>query len=194
MSRPYHHGNLRRALLDAALEAIEERGPSALSLRELATRTGVSHGAPAHHFGDKAGLLTAVAVEGYERLGAELEQARRDGSFLDAGVAYVRFATANPAHFQVMFQPALHREDDPALVEARDRAAAVLYGTAATRPHAGPASQVGAAGWCLMHGLATLWLSGNLRPLGDDPVALAETLARVTFGGGGADGETARSP
>lgn len=186
VSRPYHHGNLRRALLDAALEAIGERGPSALSLRDLATRTGVSHGAPAHHFGDKAGLLTAVAAEGYERLGAELEQARRDGSFLDAGVAYVRFAISNPAHFQVMFQPALYREDDPAVAEARDRASAVLYGTAATRPDAGTAADVGAAGWCLVHGLATLWLSGNLQPLADDPVALAERLAKAAFGGGAA--------
>lgn len=104
-------------------------------------------------------------------------------------MAYVRFAIANPAHFQVMFQPELYREDDPAVALARDRTAAVLYGTAATRPDAGSASQVGAAGWCLVHGPATLWLSGNLRPLGDDPLALAEQLAEVASGGGAAGAE-----
>src|SRR5918998_1426102 len=92
-TRPYHHGNLRRAVLDAAITAIAESGPDALSLRQLATRIGVSHGAPAHHFGDRAGLLTAVAAEGYELLAEALTAAQRQaGDFLDVGVAYVRFA------------------------------------------------------------------------------------------------------
>jgi AcrR family transcriptional regulator len=186
----YHHGNLRRALLDAALAVIAERGPHALSLRDLASRTGVSHAAPAHHFGDKAGLLTAVAIEGYERLGDELEQAGSDGDFLDAGLAYVRFATRNPAHFQVMFQPALYRADDPAVEAARARTSAVLYGTAATMPAASGASatEVGVGGWCLVHGLATLWLSGNLGALADDPVDLARSIASTAFGGPDAGG------
>src|SRR6266536_5182875 len=71
--RAYHHGDLRRALLVAAVEVIEESGPAALSLRDLARRAGVSHAAPQHHFGDKAGLLTAVAAEGYRRLATALE-------------------------------------------------------------------------------------------------------------------------
>ena len=70
--RPYHHGDLPRALLEAALQAIVEVGPAAVSLRDLARRTGVSHAAPAHHFGDKAGLLTAVATDGFRRLAATL--------------------------------------------------------------------------------------------------------------------------
>ena len=73
-AHPYHHGNLRRALLDAALESIAAAGPAALSLRELARRVGVSHAAPAHHFGDKAGLLTALATEGYRVPAGEVYQ------------------------------------------------------------------------------------------------------------------------
>lgn len=184
----YHHGNLRQALLDEAVAVIGERGPSALSLRALASRAGVSHAAPAHHFGDKAGLLTAVAAEGYRRLADELERA---GDFLEAGLAYVRFATRHPAHFQVMFRPDLYRSDDPAVEAARARTSAVLYGTAGDMPAAGAggaggaasANEVGLAGWCLVHGLATLWLSGNLAGRGDDPVELARSVASVAFGG-----------
>src|SRR5215210_1552970 len=97
--RPYHHGDLRRALLDAAVEAIAADGPAAVSLRDLARRAGVSHAAPAHHFGDKAGLLTAVAAQGYQLLADTLTAARqRSGDFLEVGVAYVRFAVDHRAH------------------------------------------------------------------------------------------------
>ncbi len=77
-TRAYHHGDLRRALLAAALEAIEESGPAALSLRDLARRAGVSHAAPAHHFGDKAGLLTALAAEGFDLLADSADRGRAD--------------------------------------------------------------------------------------------------------------------
>lgn len=102
-SRAYHHGDLRRALLAAALEAIEEVGPTALSLRDLARRAGVSHAAPAHHFGDKAGLLTALAAQGFDLLAQALVQAGDD--LLEAGVAYVDFAVRHRAYFEVMFRP-----------------------------------------------------------------------------------------
>ena len=86
-ARPYHHGDLPRVLLDAAVQAILEVGPAAVSLRDLARRTGVSHAAPAHHFGDKAGLLTAVAADGFRRLAATLGEAyEATGSFLEVGV------------------------------------------------------------------------------------------------------------
>jgi len=85
-ARPYHHGDLPRVLLDTATQAILEVGPAAVSLRDLARRAGVSHAAPAYHFGDKAGLLTAVAVDGFERLAAALREAyQTTGSFLEAG-------------------------------------------------------------------------------------------------------------
>ena len=153
-ARPYHHGDLPRALVAGAVEVLAEVGPSALSLREVARRAGVSHAAPAHHFGDKAGLLTAVAADGFNRLADELEEA---ADFLEVGVAYVRFAVSHEAHFGVMFRPELHRLDDPALVEAKARAAARLY------PAAGSV-EAGVAAWSMVHGFATLWIDGALPP------------------------------
>jgi AcrR family transcriptional regulator len=113
-ARPYHHGDLPRALLEAAVQAILEVGPAAVSLRDLARRARVSHAAPAHHFGDKAGLLTAVAADGFRRLAATLRETyEATGSFLELGVAYVRFAVTHRAHFEVMFRPEPYRSDDP---------------------------------------------------------------------------------
>jgi AcrR family transcriptional regulator len=179
--RPYHHGNLRRALLDEALRVVDEDGPTGLSLRDLARRLGVSHAAPAHHFADRTALFTALAAEGYELLAVEMEGA--GDTFLDVGLAYVRFAVDHPGHIRVMYQPSLYRTDDPAIDAARRRTYEVLF-AAASRflPEADPA-QVGLAGWCLMHGLATLWQGGNLRQFAEDPVVLARWIAGVTFGG-----------
>ncbi len=186
-SRPYHHGDLRRVLLDAALVAIDEHGPAALSLRDLARRAGVSHAAPAHHFGDKAGLLTALAAEGY-RLMADALQAtyERTGSFLEVGAAYVGFAVDHPSHFRVMFRPDLLREADPELRAAMAASSEALYGPA--RSVSSPADEdsrrPAIAGWALVHGLATLYLDGNLpADLGDDPRAIARSLASYLFAG-----------
>src|SRR5579864_2690524 len=130
-TRPYHHGDLRPALLRAAVEAIGQAGPAAMSLREVARRAGVSHAAAAYHFGDKAGLLTAVAAQGYRILTEELRSARDTGSgLLEVGVAYVRFAVSHRAHFEVMYRPELYRRDDAEVREARAAAAVLLYGTA----------------------------------------------------------------
>jgi AcrR family transcriptional regulator len=186
-ARPYHHGDLPRVLLDAAVQAIAEVGPAAVSLRDLARRAGVSHAAPAHHFGDKAGLLTAVATDGFERLAATLRQTHEaTGSFLEVGVAYVRFAVTHRAHFEVMFRPELYHTDDPDLVRARDAARALLYPPAAefTNSSGGGGGDVraGVAAWSLVHGLATLWLNHNLPPqLGDDPEQIAREVAHYLF-------------
>src|SRR4051794_27469541 len=92
-AKPYHHGRLRQAVLEAAVEEIEAVGPAALSMREIARRAGVSHAAPAHHFGDKAGIFTAIATEGY-RLITEATSAAAvgDGALVQGGLAYVQFA------------------------------------------------------------------------------------------------------
>ncbi|MGK5679240.1 TetR/AcrR family transcriptional regulator [Actinoplanes sp. URMC 104] len=129
----YHHGDLRRALLSAAAAAIEENGVGALSMRDLARRAGVSHAAPTHHFGDKAGLLTAFAAQGFDELAGELAASRAAG-FLEQGVTYVRFAVTRRAYFEVMYRPELYHPDDPALVAARARAADVLYTGARDAP------------------------------------------------------------
>ena len=174
--RPYHHGDLRRALLDAAVETIGEVGPSAMTVRAVARRAGVSHAAATYHFGDKAGLLTAVAADGYRLLGDELDAARKaHTSFLEVGVAYVRFAVRHRAHFEVMYRPELYRPDADDVREARARTAEMLYGTgdADTEQLA-----AGIAAWAIVHGVATLWLGGNLpAQLGDDPEEITRLVA-----------------
>lgn len=162
----YHHGDLRRALVDAALLIVAEEGPGRMSLREVARRAGVSHAAPAHHFRDKAGLLTSIAAEGWRLLGDVLEQAP---DFAAQGVTYVLFATEHPAHFAVMRAPDLLRTDDPELTAAQDRAGAQLHSCAS----GGRAL----AAWAMVHGLASLLLDRLVTPGPDaDVAALAETV------------------
>jgi AcrR family transcriptional regulator len=179
--------------MGAAVDSIGEAGLAALSLRRVAARAGVSHTAAAYHFGDKAGLLTAIAVEGYRRLGDELDAASRNGGFLDVGVAYVNFAVTNRAYFEVMFRPEVHHREDDELRQARTRTAEMLYGTKA------PTTQQladGVAAWALVHGLATLWLDGNLPPqLGDDPTTVTRLVAgrAVSARGGTRRGQSRRT-
>jgi AcrR family transcriptional regulator len=187
----YHHGDLRRALIAAALEVIAHSGPSALSLRDLARHLGVSHAAPAHHFHDKRGLLTAIAADGHRRLADELGGAWREtGSFLEVGVAYVRFAVRHRAHFEVMFRPDLVRRDDLELQEAAALSRAALYEPLGSVDTGGPPTEApsieqrhaGIAAWSLVHGLATLWLDGNLSPeLASDPEELTRSVARYLY-------------
>jgi AcrR family transcriptional regulator len=172
----YHHGDLRRAVIDGALEEIEANGPASISMRAIARRAGVSHAAPAHHFGDKAGVLTAIAAEGYRGLAEAIEGALGTGSFLAAGRAYVGFAVEHRAQFEVMFRPELYRRDDPDVTAARDAGTDVLFRgvRGVLGPDATDDEVIGGvtAAWSFAHGLATLWLDGNLtEQLGDDPEA-----------------------
>jgi AcrR family transcriptional regulator len=184
-SRRYHHGDLRRALVHAALQVIEQDGLAGLSLRDLARRVGVSHAAPVHHFGDKAGLLTAVATDGFRLLASELQETyTTTGSFLEVGVAYVGFAVRHRAYFEVMFRPDLYHPGDADLDHAIQDARTLLYGPVAQLP-AGSADpqRAGLAAWSLVHGLATLLLSGNLpAELAQDPEQLARYVAAYLFG------------
>lgn len=160
--RTYHHGDLRRAILRTALDVIASDGADALSLRDLARRAGVSHAAPAHHFKDRTGLLTAIAAEGHALLADSLAGTE---TLREAGVRYVRFAREHPAHFQVMFRPELLREDDLELTTARTLSGERLRAAVATvRPEAaGSDPRLAAiAAWSLAHGFATLLLSHNL--------------------------------
>ncbi|WP_433258666.1 TetR/AcrR family transcriptional regulator [Streptosporangium sp. CA-135522] len=173
---------MRRVVLDAAVEAIGETGAATWSLRELARRAGVSHAAPAHHFGDKSGLLTAVAAEGYTLFADALAAA--DDDLTEMGVAYVRFAVERRGYFEVMFRPELYHADDPEVSAARERAGTVLARGAATVPvDASRARDVRIAAWSLAHGFASLWLSGALpADLGDDPAAVARPVLRILAG------------
>jgi AcrR family transcriptional regulator len=173
----YHHGNLRRAVLDGALEAIAERGVAALSLRDVARRAGVSHAAPAHHFGDKAGVLTAIAIEGFAGLYSVTSAAA--GDHVAGGLAWIAWALDHPAHYEVMFMPGLLRLDDPELVSIRAQGADVLLTSVRERGVA-EADVVDAAiasmAWA--HGFIGLWQTGNLAGLGD-PIELARKSAEA---------------
>jgi AcrR family transcriptional regulator len=169
----YHHGDLRGALLDAALQLIESEGLAGLSLRAVARKVGVSHAAPYHHFADRTALLAAVAEEGFQALhGAML--ARTAGvadprqRLRETGIGYVRFALEHPAHFRVMFSPEFReRSPHPGL----QAAAAAAYGLleeaiveCQRRGYARPgdADAMVRAAWALVHGIATLLLDGHL--------------------------------
>lgn len=185
-SRPYHHGSLRQVLLAEALRAIAASGPTGWSLRDLARRAGVSHAAPAHHFGDKSGLLTAIATEGFNGLATELGTTwTTSRSALELGVAYVRFALANPAAFEVMYRPDLLRTDDAGLLEAQQASYAPLFNAmddlASRDPSIEPVSAAVAA-WSLVHGFATLWLNDNFPPsAGSDPESAVRSAASYLF-------------
>jgi AcrR family transcriptional regulator len=162
----YHHGNLREAILTAAATAITRDGVDGLSLRAIATGLGVSHTAFRRHFGDRDGVLNALAVQGYRALADRLRAAAATGMFVDVGVAYVRFALDRPGHFTVMFRADLLDNTDPELVAARAAAFAPLReGVAAKKLDDPEAGEV--AGWGVVHGIATLALTSNLRPPGD---------------------------
>lgn len=186
---PYHHGNLRSALLEAALTVVREHGIAGLSLREVARRAGVSHAAPAHHFKDKAGLLTALATEGFKLFA----QAQRDGAerggddpvarFSWTGWAYVMFADQNREYFEIMFRPELLNSDDVAFQEAAQSAHEVLIEVMRPTLHGANEErllQQSTVAWALAHGLSRLWLDGNLSAFAG--LTDLDKLARETFG------------
>lgn len=171
--RGYHHGNLREAMVEAALSLIAERGPVGFSFAEVARAVGVSGAAPYRHFRDRNALLAEVARQGFERFAAELRAAWNGGrptpiaALHACGRAYLAFARQNPAYYAAMFDS--HLEDDAALCLASDRAFGVLRGAAealvATLPPRGrpPALMVALHVWALSHGIASLFVGGGGR-------------------------------
>jgi len=192
-AKAYHHGDLRHAMLDAVAEVVREHGIDHVSLREVARRVGVSHSAAIHHFGNKAGLLTTFAAQGYvdmaESVLASISEAHPDDgpAMLEAaGRGYVRFALREPERFQAMFELHHLKPDDPVFTAARDTAYSLLsraIGRCCDEGYIAPADAgtVGAAAWSLSHGLAGLWISGRLgaRIGRDDPEQVAEQVTRL---------------
>jgi AcrR family transcriptional regulator len=156
----YHHGDLRRALIEAAAALVMQGGPTAVSLREAARAAGVSHAAPYRHFASREALLAAVATLGFEELRQRLEAAQAQspaGDRLQAlGLAYVRFALERRGAYLLMFGNAVEKADHPELQAAGRSAFAILE--AAVQAEAGPntARPAAAAAWALVHGLAHL--------------------------------------
>jgi AcrR family transcriptional regulator len=186
----YHHGNLRRALIDAGLGLIEQEGAAALSLREAARRAGVSTAAPYRHFRSREALLAAIAEEGFRLLGEELRRAiaahddpaRRLG---EAGVAYVLFAAEHPSRYKVMFSPELaDRAAHPSLGAAADDTSRLLFGAVrdyqdSRQISSQEARELGLSAWASVHGLGSLITSGHIRAEGSDPRRVEEIARSV---------------
>jgi AcrR family transcriptional regulator len=169
-TRAYHHGNLRTALLEQAERSVREHGVEHLSLRELARRTGVSHGAPRRHFPDRQALLDALAEAGFERLGVDLRRAvegageQFEPRLLATAGAYVRFATRDAALLELMFA-GKHKQGSGALQEAGERAFSVIrelieQGQAEGVLEPGEPERVGLVLFATMQGIAALVTGG----------------------------------
>ncbi|AKJ04384.1 TetR family transcriptional regulator [Archangium gephyra] len=183
----YHHGDLRRALLDASLALISEEGFGALSLREVARRAGVTHAAPYRHFEHKEALLVAVAEEGFRVMKARMQErmAREtspEGRLVECGVAYVLFAMEHPAHFRVMFGP--HFTQPPKLGPPGGDldsfgllVDSITQGQRAGVFHEGEPLSLALTCWSLVHGLSSLLVDRKLEMAGVITVAQAEKLA-----------------
>jgi AcrR family transcriptional regulator len=181
----YHHGDLRRALLDATLELVALKGPEGFTLRAAAKLAQVSDAAPYHHFADKEALLASVAEEGFRNLYVDMQKAGAAAADAEEraramGVAYVLFAANHPSHFRVMVSRTLaHHAKYPEL--ARNAALAfqlvrdTLISAIGERElmHV-PSEQLIYGSWALVHGLAFLAIDGHLAPIAADLMRLRD--------------------
>ena len=185
--------DVRRAVLDAALSVIASDGPDSVSMRDIARRAGVSHQAPYHHFGDRAGVFAAIAAEGFDRIADIFDQILDDGGEpgTDCLAAYVHFAVDNPGHFRVMFRSDLSGTGiDPGATAASERAFEAVVRLA---------NQVTSTGWnerdralfphmlwSQAHGIATLLIDGPLKvklPQGTTVEDLIDSVSRALMRG-----------
>ncbi|MDA8252003.1 MAG: TetR/AcrR family transcriptional regulator [Rhodospirillales bacterium] len=166
----YHHGNLREALIEAALRLVAERGPAGFAFVELARAAGVSPAAPYRHFRDRNALLAEIARRGFVRFAADMERMWNEGrpdpvtALENCGKAYLAFARRDPASYAVMFESGLPLEEEPALRQAADLAFGVLRraadaACAVARDHRPPALMVALHVWAMAHGIASLFVS-----------------------------------
>ena len=171
--RGYHHGNLREALIEAALDLIAKKGPAGFTFADAARSAGVSSAAPYRHFRDRDALITDVARRGFELFAERLNEAWNDGrpdpfaAFENVGRAYLAFARDEPAYYSAMFEAGLSFDDDPLLRQAADRSFAVLRHASEVlcarlppekRP---PALMMSLHAWALSHGIASLFSRGD---------------------------------
>jgi AcrR family transcriptional regulator len=189
--RPYHHGNLRAALLAQAEQTLREHGLDGLSLRELARQIGVSHGAPRRHFADRQALLDALAESGFARLGAQLRAAAESaGEDYEArlratSLAYVRFAISDAALLELMFA-GKQREQTAALHQAAHRAFSVILelieeGQAHAALEPGEPERIGLLLFATMQGIAALVTAGIVAPEEVDSL-VADAIGRFLHG------------
>ena len=186
--RPYHHGDLRRALIEAGVEMLSEGGSAALDLRKVARKAGVSHAAPYRHFADKQALVAAINAEGFRRLAARIESTLReapDDAFEQLQAiarAYVHFARENPWLMREMFSGlTVEQEDFPDLhgaakVVFRLYIEVVKRGQERGKIIEGDPGALAGVLWSLLHGVAMLTIENQMRPYSDGP----EGAERVT--------------
>lgn len=190
-ARPYHHGNLRAALLAEAERTLREQGIEQLSLRELARQAGVSHGAPRRHFADRQALLDALAEAGFQRLGDELRTALEDASndyearLRAFATVFVRFATRDPGLLELMFA-AKHGEQSAALRDAFERFVTVVdglirQGQLTGKLQAGDPERVALLLTATLTGVAALITSGTVEA-GQVDGLIADAVALFTHG------------
>ncbi|MBR1233216.1 TetR/AcrR family transcriptional regulator [Bradyrhizobium sp. AUGA SZCCT0177] len=177
-AKPYHHGDLRRVLIDAALQLVGEGGPDAVSVREAARRAGVSPGAPFRHFPSRDALMNAVAEEAQRRFRAEIEAALAEapasnpankplGRFRCLGLAYLRWAMRNPTHFEIISSRRFFDHDEAAgvshdnaeLIDLTERTLAEAFAQGQLR--SADLKQVQIAGRALVYGFARMNIDGH---------------------------------
>lgn len=174
----YHHGDLRRVLIETALTMVSEEGTGNFTLREVARRAGVSHAASYNHFEDKSALLAEVAALGFQTLSQKMEAVAREQprsarqAIVGIGAAYVRFGLEHPGHYRLMFGAELtDRARHPTLQAADDATLAVLTGAlergqALAQVRRAPVRDQALAAWSLVHGLTTFLLDQRVSFLG----------------------------
>ncbi|MBI5550542.1 MAG: TetR/AcrR family transcriptional regulator [Desulfobacterales bacterium] len=168
----YHHGNLSAALIEAALALIMEKGAGALTIREVASRAGVSHAAPYRHFADKSALMAELARQGFDLMVAQMR--RRMAAFPKdplmrlkyCGIGYIEFALAHPAHYRVMFGPWQDQKSTPEALKVSSSASfqtlvdAITACQAKGTVHGGDPMAKALSAWSMVHGFAMLVIDG----------------------------------
>ncbi len=203
--RGYHHGNLREALIRAALDLIAQKGPAGFTFADAARSAGVSSAAPYRHYRDREALLADIARRGFELFEAALKEAWNEGrpdpyrAFENVGRAYLAFARNEPAHYSAMFEAGIPLDSDAGLREVAGRAFEVLRHASETlaarmppdrRP---PAMMMSLHIWALSHGIASLFARGDegRRPLPMTPEELLEAGVLIYLRGLGLIADTA---
>jgi AcrR family transcriptional regulator len=172
--KSYHHGDLKNALIEAGADILSKQGASALSLRKVAQKAGVSHAAPYAHFADKQALIAAISTEGYKQLYEQIAQVaaqhRSDPlrRFVEASWAYVQFALDEPELFKVTLSGLIEKEQDyPAFVETAKQTFSLVVDIVAQCQQAGILRQgapdlAAVSVWALIHGFVTLLLENQI--------------------------------
>ncbi len=189
-NRPYHHGDLRRALIMAAERVLERDGPQALSLRAVAREAGVSPAAPYHHFKDKGDLMLAIAGAGFESLSDAMRaavEADADKKLTTIGVAYVKFARDNPALYRVMYDSSRNEDSMPDKAHDADSGFSMVE-EAMIRAGIDPTDDLDLklwciSAWCSAHGVAEMIGFAQFQPmieaLGGEDRFIEELMSRV---------------